>query len=95
MAWLASVPAGKLNQWIAWDTIEPMGENWMQTAKILEALYLPIYARGDEDPPTAADLMPDRFYRPKVNAGAILRQSAKACQAMAGQVKAMFGFGSK
>ena len=94
-AWMQSLPAGALNQWLAWDMVEPMGERWMQTAKLLEALYLPLYARADEEPPDASDFMPDRFYRPKVSAASILKQSAESCKAMANQVKSMFGFGGK
>jgi hypothetical protein len=63
----------------------------MQTAKILEALYLPIYARAEKEAPEASDLMPDRFYRPKRSVAGVLRKGIQAASNMAGQFKAMFG----
>lgn len=91
MAWVQSLPSGVLNQWLAFDSIEPIGEDWMQTAKILEALYLPIYAKAGHNAPDASDLMPDRFTRPKKSVLSEILGAAKASSAMAEQFKAMIG----
>ena len=91
MGWASSLPSGALNQWLAFDSIEPIGEEWMQTAKILEALYLPIYAKAGHNAPDASDLMPDRFTRPRKSVLSEILGAAKASSAMAEQFKAMIG----
>jgi hypothetical protein len=91
MAWLASLPAGKLNQWLAWEQVEPMGETWMQVAKVLEALYLPIYAKAGSDAPEAADYMPERYRRPKKSVASEIRAAIESSDAIANQMKAMMG----
>ena len=60
----------------------------MQTAKILEALYLPIYARAEREPPEAADLMPERFHRPRKSIAAEIRAANEASEAIGNQMKA-------
>jgi hypothetical protein len=95
MAWIKSLPSGALNQWIAFDSIEPIGEEWKQTASIVHAINLPLYARAGQEMPDVADFMPSRYRRPKSSAKTILKQAAKASTQMAGQVKAMFGLGAK
>jgi hypothetical protein len=91
MGWLASQPAGILNQWLAWEQVEPIGEEWMQTAKILEALYLPIYAKAEREPPDAADLMPERFQRPRKGIAAEIRAAIRSSEAIGNQLKAAMG----
>ena len=95
MAWLASIPAGKLNQWMAWETVEPMGEQWQQTAKILEALLLPIYARCGSDAPSADDLMPERFRRPKKTVASEIRAAIANAGAIGNQLRAVATMGAK
>jgi hypothetical protein len=95
MAWMKSLPSGALNQWIAFDSIEPIGEEWEQTASIVHAINLPLYARAGQEMPDVVDFMPMRYRRPKRSAKAVLKQAAKASTQMAGQVKAMFGLGAK
>ena len=63
----------------------------MQTAKILEALYLPLYARAERQPPDAEDLMPDRFAKPKKSVLGPIMAAAQNGQVMAEQFKAMVG----
>lgn len=63
----------------------------MQTARILEALYLPLYAKGGKPGPDAEDLMPDRFTRPKKSVLGPIMAAAQNGQAMAAQFKAMVG----
>lgn len=91
MGWASSLPSGALNQWLAFDSIEPIGEEWMQTAKILEALYLPIYARAEREPPDAADLMPERFQRPRKGIAAEIRAAIRSSEAIGNQLKAAMG----
>jgi hypothetical protein len=95
MAWMKSLPSGVLNQWIAFDSIEPIGEEWEQTASIVHAINLPLYARAGQEMPEVADFMPTRYRRPKRSAKTMLKQAAKASTQIAGQVKAMFGLGAK
>ena len=80
-----------LNQWLAWEQVEPIGEDWMQTAKILEALYLPIYAKHGSDAPEASDLMPDRYRRPRKSVASEIMQAIENSEAIANQFKAMMG----
>lgn len=68
-----------------------MGETWMQVAKVLEALYLPIYARGGSDAPEAADYMPDRYRRPRKSVASEIRAAIENSEAIANQMKAMMG----
>ena len=91
MAWVESMPSGALSQWLAFDSIEPIGEDWMQTAKILEALYLPIYAKAGSDAPEAADYMPERYRRPKKSVASEIRAAIENSDAIANQMKAMMG----
>ncbi len=91
MGWASSLPSGALNQWLAFDSIEPIGEEWMQTAKILEALYLPIYAKAGHNAPDASDLMPDRFTRPRKSVAIEIMSAIENSDAIANQFKAMMG----
>lgn len=91
MAWLAGLPAGKLNQWMAWEQVEPMGETWMQVARVLEAIYLPIYARAGSDAPEAADYMPERYRRPRKSVASDIRAAIQNSDAIARQMKAIMG----
>jgi hypothetical protein len=95
MAWMKSLPSGALDQWIAFDSIEPIGEEWEQTASIVHAINLPLFARAGQAMPEVADFMPSRYKRPKRSAKSMLMQAAKASTQIAGQVKAMFGLGAK
>ena len=95
LRWVRSIPAGQLNQWVAWDRVEPMGEAWLQTATLAQAAHLDLFVRAGRDCPEIEDFMPVRYARKKVSAGSILRSAGKASKAMAGQLKTMFGFGGK
>ena len=68
-----------------------MGETWMQVAKVLEALYLPIYAKAGSDAPEAADYMPERYRRPKKSVASEIRAAIENSDAIASQLKAMMG----
>jgi hypothetical protein len=72
-----------------------MGEQWAQTEKILEALLLPIYASAGSDAPSASDLMPDRFRRPKKSIGSEIRAAIDNAQAIGNQLKAFGTMGAK
>jgi hypothetical protein len=91
-AWLGELPHGVLDQWIAWDSVEPMGEAWKQTASLIQAINLPLYARADKEMPSVSDFMPTRYRRPRKRLTDQLFGNAGLAKKMAGQVKAMFGF---
>lgn len=38
-AWLRTLPRGTLNKWLEFDSIEPIGEQRLQTAQITALLY--------------------------------------------------------
>lgn len=68
--WLQSIPKGALDKWEAFDAVEPIGENWLQTAKIVTAIEKLIgieYARAQvkRDEVKQNDIMPIRYRRPK------------------------------
>lgn len=63
----------------------------MQTAKILEALLLPIYARGQAEAPEAADLMPERYRRQKKSVASEIRAAIENSEVIANQFRAMMG----
>lgn len=92
---MKSLPANALNQWIAFDRVEPMGEEWMQTASIIQAINMPIYARSGQEMPEVEVFMPPRYRRPKLRKSDALFGAAKATSKFAGKVKAMFGIGAK
>jgi hypothetical protein len=72
-----------------------MGESWMQTAKLLEVLLLPIYARAGSDAPSANDLMPDRFRRPKKTIASEIRAAIENAEAIGDQLKAFGTMGAR
>jgi len=92
---MKDLPAGTLNQWIAFDRVEPMGEEWMQTASIVHAINMPIYARSNSELPDVEVFMPPRYRRPRLRKSNALFSAAQTTGKIAGQVKAMFGFGAK
>jgi hypothetical protein len=89
------MPAGQLNQWVAWDKVEPMGEAWLQTATLAHATHLDLFVRAGKDCPEIEEFMPSRYARKKVSLKSILMDGMDTAKEMAGQVKAMFGFGGK
>lgn len=70
-SWLKSLPVGALDKWLAFDSIEPIGEQWRQSAKILHAIWSGInfsaVANGAKDvkPFDEDDFMPSRYQRIK------------------------------
>jgi hypothetical protein len=72
-----------------------MGEQWAQTARILEALLLPIYARAGSDAPSANDLMPVRFRRPKKTIASEIRAAIENAESIGDQLKAFGTMGAK
>lgn len=89
------LPAGALAQWVAWDRVEPMGEQWLQTATIAQYSSLDVFVRGGRDCPEVEDFMPARYARKKVSLKSILMDTAEASKSIAGQFKTMFGFKDK
>lgn len=60
-AWLRSLPRGALNFWEAFDAVEPIGEQWRQTAMLAWMSSLDKF----QDPRDIDDFMPPRFRRKK------------------------------
>jgi hypothetical protein len=72
-----------------------MGEQWAQTAKILQVLLLPIYANAGSDAPSSSDLMPERFRRPKKTIASEIMAAVDNAQAIGDQLKAFGAMGAK
>lgn len=90
MNWVEHLPRGVLNQWLAWDRVEPMGEAWMQTASIMQAIHLPTFAKAGQDLPEVESFMPDRYRRPKKRLTDQLFRSTPP-KTLLGKVKSIFG----
>lgn len=60
-AWLRALPRGALNFWEAFDAVEPIGEQWRQTAQLTWANTLENF----KEPREPDDFMPPRFRRKK------------------------------
>ncbi len=90
MSWVEHLPRGVLNQWLAWDKVEPMGEEWMQTASIVQSINLPMFARAGKELPDVETFMPDRYRRPKKRLSDQLFKPPSS-QSLFGKVKSMFG----
>ncbi len=67
-AWLRSLPSDSfLNQWMAFDRIEPIGEEWQQTSMLASQVVMESYAKAGLDPPKWEDFMPPRYMpEPKI-----------------------------
>lgn len=68
--WLTETPARVLDYWEAFDRVEPIGDQWLQTAQICEMLSrghtVAMAAVGQKlEPKTIEDLMPARWVAPK------------------------------
>jgi hypothetical protein len=68
-AWLESLPPRALDCWIAFDAVEPIGEQWMQSAQICGLLsqVIGVIAATNGvklDSQTMQDFMPSRFEMP-------------------------------
>lgn len=66
------MPRGTLDQWEAFDRVEPIGESWKQTASIISMLstiltYIGSYLGvKDMKPSTPEELMPMRYQARKI-----------------------------
>jgi hypothetical protein len=91
MDWVRSLPAGVLNQWIAFDHVEPIGDDWRQTASIVRAVLIPAFANASAEFPDVDDFMPDHYLRPKKKLSSVLFQSPEDLKQIAQKAKAVFG----
>jgi hypothetical protein len=91
MEWVRSLPAGVLNQWIAFDHIDPLGEDWKQTASIIQAIFTPVFANAGAELPNADDFMPEHYLRQKKKLSSVLFQSPEDSKRIAEKAKAVFG----
>lgn len=70
--WVKSLPKGALDQWLAFDLVEPMGERWLQTATLAQSVELPLFAQTNQDPPDVESYMPRRYLRRKKRVSELL-----------------------
>jgi len=88
--WLSTLPKGTLDKWLAFDAVEPIGEQRLQHAELLAVLYrltaVTLAANGQGmDPIQIEGYMPSR-YEPETKP-----KKPKASEAIL-QVASMFGF---
>lgn len=50
-----------MNQWMAFDSIEPIGEEWRQTSLLASQVLMEPYAKAGLEPPQWEDFMPPRY----------------------------------
>ena len=62
-AWLHSLPGGALDFWMAFDQLQPIGDEWFQTALIAQQSSFGAFAQAGVDVPEIESFMPTR-YRP-------------------------------
>lgn len=71
--WLRTLPRGALDFWEAFDMVEPIGEQWKQTAQLTWASTLDVF----KEPKEPDDFMPTRFQRQKKQAEVPQPEEAK------------------
>ncbi len=81
-SWLEKLPDGALTFWEAFDRVEPIGDEWEQTAMIMEKLLVKLYAQAKMDPPSWQDLMPPRYKRVRKPTAITKQQSAASFDAL-------------
>lgn len=64
-AWLKSLPAGSLDYWLAFDRVEPIGEERLQHAELMQQVAAQLMVHAKIDLPEVEDFMPARFERTK------------------------------
>lgn len=74
--WLRTLPRGALDFWEAFDMVEPIGEQWSQTAQLTWASTLDVF----KEPKEPDDFMPPRFIRPTKEVAAKLPTQDEAKQ---------------
>jgi hypothetical protein len=90
MGWLRTLPAGTLNQWEAFDAVEPIGEQWEQTAQ-LSLLIRRMYelqlatAGGKPESMDFEDFFPARYRKKPV------KKKKKDPKAMFTSLASLFG----
>jgi len=82
-AWMDSVPQRVLDFWQAFDLVEPIGEQWLQTAETNQLIARLVEHEAarlgvEMTPTTIEELMPQRFMREKKTK---LKSKAKAVHA--------------
>jgi hypothetical protein len=60
-AWLSSLPAGALDFWMAFDQLQPIGDDWFQTALIAQQASFGTFAQAGVDIPEIDSFMPARY----------------------------------
>jgi hypothetical protein len=67
-----------------------MGEAWMQTASLVSAIQMPMFAQTNMDVPEPEDNMPQRYLRRKKRVSDLLPRvdSQAAAQQLGGMIRA-------
>lgn len=63
-AWLQSLPGGALDFWMAFDQLQPIGDEWFQTALVAQQASFGAFAQAGVDIPEVESFMPAR-YKPR------------------------------
>jgi len=71
-----------LSFWEAFDRVEPIGDEWEQTAMICEKIVFELYAQAKMDPPSWEDLMPPRYKRTRKPIVPTKQQAAASFQTL-------------
>lgn len=92
---MKTLPRGALDQWLAFDSVEPIGEQWAQTAKLASLLSQSIglqmaTAGVKSECVTEADCMPARYHR-KATPKVTKKQREQSQKQQAAQLAAHFG----
>ena len=95
MEWLKSLPSGVLSQWMAYDMIDPLGEQWKQTASTIQAVLTPAFANARAELPEVDVFMPEHCLRPQKKLSSVLFKSGDETKRIADKAKAVFGHRKK
>ena len=95
MEWLRSLPTGVLNQWMAYDMVDPLGEQWRQTASTIQAVLTPAFANARAELPEIDVFMPEHCLRSQKKLSSVLFKSKDEAKLIAGKAKAVFGYQGK
>jgi hypothetical protein len=60
---MRNLPRGALDAWLAFDRVEPIGEEWLRTAVIAQQASFGAYCHAGVKGPELEDFMPPRYDR--------------------------------
>jgi hypothetical protein len=87
---MRSLPSDSfLSQWIAFDRIEPFGDEWEQTARLHSAIVLQPFAQAGLELPDWEDFMPLRYQKQPKQPVVVERDPEVAKKTMGGMMAAL------